>query len=216
VKRLRAKLTYANVAATLALFVALAGGTAYAANQLGKESVGTKELAKGAVTPAKLSKGAKNSLKGATGSQGSQGPKGDAGPKGEAGPRGETGLKGETGPAGPITGALPAGVTITGAFNLDDVAAAAGQRNGGAVSFILAPQTAPQVELISGAPSVHCPGSKEAPAAAAGWLCFYRATRQNVEEFEVNNFGTAGVEIFAKATAGGRFYIDGSWALTGD
>ena len=45
-KRLRARLTYANVIATLALFLALGGGAAYAAS-LGKNSVGTKQLKPG-------------------------------------------------------------------------------------------------------------------------------------------------------------------------
>ena len=215
-KRLRAKLTYANVAATLALFVALAGGTAYAADQLGKESVGTKQLAKGAVTPAKLSKAAKKTLTGAPGPRGTIGATGPQGAQGVPGPKGDAGSKGDTGPAGPITGALPAGVTITGVFNLDDVAAAAGQRNGGEISFGLAPKTEPEVELILASPSAHCPGTSEAPAAAPGWLCLYRATRSNVEEVELQKFGTYGIEIFAKATAGGRFYVDGTWALTGN
>jgi hypothetical protein len=39
-RRIRSKVTYANVVATLALFVAL-GGSAYAATQLPKNSVGT-------------------------------------------------------------------------------------------------------------------------------------------------------------------------------
>lgn len=57
-KRLRAHLTYANVVATLALFLVLAGGTAFAAkNLLPKNSVGTKQLKNGAVTGAKLKDG---------------------------------------------------------------------------------------------------------------------------------------------------------------
>jgi hypothetical protein len=81
--RLCSKLTYANVVATLALFVAVAGGTAFAATQLPKNSVGSKQIKKAAVTPAKLSKAAKSTLKGATGATGPQGPKGD---RGEPGP----------------------------------------------------------------------------------------------------------------------------------
>jgi hypothetical protein len=46
-------LTYANVIATLALFVALGGG-AIAASTLGKNSVGPKQLKKNAVTTAKI------------------------------------------------------------------------------------------------------------------------------------------------------------------
>ena len=56
-KRLRPRLTYANVIATLALFLALGGG-AYAATQLPKNSVGAKQLKKNAVTAAKIKDGA--------------------------------------------------------------------------------------------------------------------------------------------------------------
>lgn len=52
----RPKLNYANVIATIALFVAL-GGAAIAAG-LPKHSVGPKQLKKGAVTPAAIRKGA--------------------------------------------------------------------------------------------------------------------------------------------------------------
>lgn len=47
------RLTYANVTATIALFVAL-GGASYAAVALPANSVGTRQLRSGAVTPAKL------------------------------------------------------------------------------------------------------------------------------------------------------------------
>jgi hypothetical protein len=70
VARVHARLTYSNVIATLALFVAL-GGTGYAAATLRKNSVGTKQLKNGAVTTSKLHQGAitgskvaKNSLNG--------------------------------------------------------------------------------------------------------------------------------------------------------
>jgi hypothetical protein len=60
-KRFRPRLTYANVIASLALFVAL-GGSAVAA-QLAKNSVGPNQLKKGAVTAAKLKKQAVTSGK---------------------------------------------------------------------------------------------------------------------------------------------------------
>src|SRR5262249_53694672 len=47
-RSLRRRLSYANVAATLAVFVAL-GGSAYAGTQLKKNSVGPKQLKKNAV-----------------------------------------------------------------------------------------------------------------------------------------------------------------------
>lgn len=57
-RKLRAQLTYANVTATLALFIALTGGVAYAASQIAPKSVGASELRPGAVTANKLRKNA--------------------------------------------------------------------------------------------------------------------------------------------------------------
>ena len=97
---LHRKLTYANTIATLALFVAL-GGSSYAAFALPANSVGTKQLKKGAVTGAKVKPGSlkaedfsantKASLKGAKGAPGSQGPQGMQGLPGPAGAKGDTG-----------------------------------------------------------------------------------------------------------------------------
>jgi trimeric autotransporter adhesin len=52
------RLSYANVVSTLALFIALTGASAYAANQLAPKSVGAKQLRPGAVTAQKLRKNA--------------------------------------------------------------------------------------------------------------------------------------------------------------
>jgi hypothetical protein len=51
--RLRTRLTYANVIATIALFIAL-GGASYAATQLPRNSVGPKQLKREAVNGAKV------------------------------------------------------------------------------------------------------------------------------------------------------------------
>ena len=110
--RLRGKLTYSNVISTVCLFLLVGGGTAFAASQLGKESVGTNQLKKAAVTPAKLSAAAKAGMqgpqgpqgqqgqRGATGATGARGATGAQGPKGDTGPRGETGPKGDKGDPG--------------------------------------------------------------------------------------------------------------------
>jgi hypothetical protein len=52
-RAIRRRLTYANVVATLALFLALAGGTVYAA-RVAKKSVGPSQLKARAVTTAKI------------------------------------------------------------------------------------------------------------------------------------------------------------------
>jgi hypothetical protein len=86
VNRLRARLTYANVTATLALFVAL-GGTGYAAITLPRDSVGSKQVRSNAIRSGDIrnstiqtrdiSKRARAALRGA---QGPAGPVGPAGP----------------------------------------------------------------------------------------------------------------------------------------
>jgi hypothetical protein len=82
---------YANITATLALFLAL-GGTATAAATLERGSVGAREIAKDAVRSPEiqdetirlndLSRGTRRKLEGAQGAVGPQGPAGPAGPAG--------------------------------------------------------------------------------------------------------------------------------------
>ena len=96
--RLKAQLSYANVMATIAVFIAL-GGTSYAATQLARNSVGSAQIRSkavgsselrsravasskirsGAVTLSKLNRSTREALRG---SAGAQGPAGPAGPSG--------------------------------------------------------------------------------------------------------------------------------------
>jgi hypothetical protein len=62
-RRLRAKLTYANVISTLCLFLLLGGGAAVAASGLGKNTVGSKQVKKNAITTAKIKNAAVSSAK---------------------------------------------------------------------------------------------------------------------------------------------------------
>lgn len=107
-KRLRGKLTYANVMVTILAFVVLAGGTAYASEALlPRNSVGTKQLKPGSVTPRKLSKSAKLALTGDAGGQGAVGAQGAPGANGAAGAEGARGPAGPTGAAGTMETAEP-------------------------------------------------------------------------------------------------------------
>lgn len=90
-KRFRGRLTYSNVVSTLCLMLLIGGGTAYAATRLPRNSVGSAQLRKGAVTPAKLSGGAKGALTGPQGQAGNDGARGATGPQG---PNGDTGARG--------------------------------------------------------------------------------------------------------------------------
>ncbi|HZO07436.1 MAG TPA: hypothetical protein VFB52_13690 [Solirubrobacterales bacterium] len=62
-KRIGKRITYANVMSSLAIFLVLAGGTAFAASQLAKNSVGAKQLKSNAVTAAKIKKNAVTAAK---------------------------------------------------------------------------------------------------------------------------------------------------------
>lgn len=99
-RRIRSRMTYANVVASLALFIAL-GGVSYAAVKLPKNSVGVTQIKKSAVTGAKVKDG---SLTGADVKNRSLTADDFAGAvQGPAGPQGVQGLKGDVGPAGAAT-----------------------------------------------------------------------------------------------------------------
>jgi hypothetical protein len=105
---IRRRATYANVASTIALMIAISGGTAYAASHL----ITGKQIAKSTITSAnikshsllasnfkkgQLPAGAKGAT-GATGATGAAGPQGAAGPAGSAIAYGDLGLNGNGNP----------------------------------------------------------------------------------------------------------------------
>jgi hypothetical protein len=95
---------YADVAATLALMVAL-GGTSYAVTALPRNSVGAKQLKPDSVTSSKVLNGsllAKDFAKG-------QLPRGAAGATGAPGIQGQSGPQGLPGPVAVFTGHTPSG-----------------------------------------------------------------------------------------------------------
>jgi len=201
-KRLRGRLNYSNVMVTVLALIVLGGGTAYAATEvLPGNSVGTKQLKKEAVTPAKLSVAAKSALsgpqgqagpqgpqgqqgprgakgdqgeKGATGAKGDTGPKGDTGAKGDKGDTGDKGEKGERGEPGPAIQILPSGQTETGVW-----ATAAESENFAMAQINFFPRLSAGVPVANekympyeAAPTTECPGNEQ---AAPGYLCVYTA-----------------------------------------
>ncbi len=93
--------SYANVASTLALFLAL-GGTSFAVvTSLPAKSVGDKQLKAGAVTNAKVADGAITGAKIQDGTVAAADLAPGAAVSGPRGPRGIEGPQGERGPAGP-------------------------------------------------------------------------------------------------------------------
>jgi hypothetical protein len=218
---IRSKLTYSNVMVTILAVIVLGSGTAYAVTELPKESVGTKQLQRGAVTPAKLSAAARAAT---TGRRGATGPSGAQGPQG---PAGTTGKTGEPGPPGPLLETLPSGVTLRGNYAVAGVAEAQFDRALDEITFQIPLGSAPASHVIQNfaASTPECPGSAVNPEAAPGNLCLYENRHENVRPGSdcadsggiSGTCGTAtrfGATIFIEAEGKTSFFVEGTWAVT--
>jgi hypothetical protein len=225
--RMQERLTYANVVATIALFVALGGG-AYAAVKLPANSVGAKQLKRAAVTGKKIASGAITSAKVKDGSllkvdfAAGQLPRG---PAGAQGPRGDTGAKGDPGqlgPAGPFLDTLPAGKSVRGVFNFGADVTQANDLVFGDISFVFPFATTPNVIVVpvGGPTPAGCSGTAtNSPGAASGNVCLFQTDATNGSlsiipgSFADHRYGL-GMYAFAAGT--GTVHIVGNWVATGD
>jgi hypothetical protein len=189
---IRKRLTYANVAMTLALVFAMTGG-AYAAGKYlitSTKQIKPSVLAqlKGKTGPA----GAQGTA-GPAGQQGPAGPGGKEGPagKGERGEKGEKGEKGETGAAGQtgFTATLPSGKTLEGDWSLTQQSSGSIVSTGVSFGIPLAEAPVPHlvkangkellvakngtVDVVKEVTPTNCPGSAGEPKANPGDLCVY-------------------------------------------
>jgi hypothetical protein len=214
-RQLQRKLSYSNVIATLALFIALSGG-AYAATQLPKNSVGSKQLKKGAVTGAKVKKG---SLSAASFKPGQlpAGAKGAAGPKGEMGPAGRSALE-----------PLRSGETIHGTWSLSQYAEGGGFAQTSPTFPIPAPVPVNSAHVVVAGNDVEtgdgCTGSAAAPVAAPGFVCIYVANSSGTDL--AGGLGANGAIVDENANDGSRYgfmvflsgpgewLASGTWAYT--
>jgi hypothetical protein len=107
-------LTYANVMATIAVFIALGGG-AYAVTTLPKNSVTTVQVKNGSLLAQDFKKGELRAgpagPQGPAGAKGAQGDRGLGGPSGPPGATGDPGPKGDKGDPGAALGFADVGVT---------------------------------------------------------------------------------------------------------
>jgi hypothetical protein len=78
-----------------------------------------------------------------------------------------------------------------------------------------------QIVTSVGPTTAQCPGNVGAPSAAPGYLCVYESGISNLGIFAIcNSSGKCpgadpfGAEVFAHSTAAGRFFVDGTWAVT--
>jgi hypothetical protein len=192
------RVAHATVIAYLALFVALAGGTAYAAKHYLITS--TKQI--------------KPSVRKAL--------------HGSTGPTGPSGPGGATGPSGPLLTVLPSGKTETGVFDAEGTASGVGDLASASISFSIPLASAPTPTLVSSGTSASCPGSVAAPAAAPGQLCLYIGSQVNVAVVggaddaattdpisgDAASASPYGAGLFVNSAAAGNFYLMGTWAVT--
>jgi hypothetical protein len=158
--RIRQRLTYANVMATIAVFVAI-GGTSYAALTIGSpqvrnNSLRSADIRNGAIRSVDVrnrSLLARDFRRGQLprGAQGAPGPAGPAGPAGPQGERGEKGDKGDKGDAGEAATRLFAKVRKDGGLQYDR----------GAIASTMSPEYAYTVTFerdLTGCVAVAVPG----------------------------------------------------------
>lgn len=207
----RRHLSYANVAATLALVVAL-GGTSYATTQLGKGEVKGANLAKGSVTSPKVKNG---SLRAADFARGQL-------------PAGVQGPVGAQGPPGPFVTEVPSGRTVSGVWAVSiqrPTGLGDGARAWSAQSFpfpIRGPLEAHVGSSVSLPAACHV-GSDSVPAPDPGHLCVVEiggattgSPPVSPPSVTIGNVRTSGfrLELGSGTTAPGAYSRDGVWAAT--
>ena len=191
ISKFRKRISYTNVAVTLALLFAMSGG-AYAASHYVITS--TKQIKPSVLKTLKGQNGkngasGSNGATGPTGAAGAQGPQGPQGTPGEKGPQGIQGIQGKEGKPGipgetGFTETLPSNKTETGTWSAAPT---------GLLKLAIAPISfsIPLAAALSGEhcskkeepchvhyikneePTTECPGSVETPTALPGNLCVY-------------------------------------------
>jgi hypothetical protein len=218
--KLRAHLTYANVMATIAVFVAL-GGSSYAAITVTGKNVKNSSLTGKDVKNSSLTTSdVKNRSLLAVDFKAGQLPAGPMGPGGRAGSQG---AKGDQGAPGPLVGTLPSGKTLRGGFGAGNWSDAAGRIVEGSISypFPLASNVTRRLVQKGGTPPAECPGTVGNPQATAGNLCIFVSGSLGVGT--VGSYGSAdgdvdfrfGGDVFAHTTdAFSTAEFWGTWAVT--
>jgi hypothetical protein len=218
---------YSNVMSTIAVFIAL-GGASYAATQLPKNSVGTKQIKNGQVKHADIGKNAVTStdvkngsllsadfkagqlVAGAAGPQGLKGADGAQGPKGVAGSPGRSALT-----------PLGADETVRGVVGLDAEAPAATGDYRATASYPIPLSAVPAAFIVGDTPgSEVCTGTLTDPTAPAGTLCIYPAQAFNPDlgtnhHAVFTTAGKYGFRVSWSVSGSGDTYFYGSYAVTG-
>lgn len=195
----RRRLSYANVAASLALFLAVGGGTALAAHHYL------------VVSTSQIKPNVLRSLHGNRGYRGYRGYSGALGRTGASGPAGASGF----------TSTLPVGKSEVGTW-AGNVGSSASSPYYIPISFDIPLAGKPVTSFVGvgGASTAACPGSVAKPEAASGYVCIYEAhlTGVSIGALDPNTSGgTTGTNVYGTliSLTGSSGFGYGTWAVTG-
>lgn len=226
-KRIRTKLSYANVMATIAVFMVLTG-IGFAVAALPKKSVGKRQLKNGAVTSKKIRKNAVIASKIKTGAVGRSEIASGAVNTGKISNQSVTRAK-IADSAIPLLGTLRTGQTLRGTFNIGGGPGGAGVETHQGYSFQFPFNSAPTsgatnvIDLIANptGTTANCSGvsggNQQTPNAAAGQLCIYITGKSNLgaTPVELENNSRLGFGLVANSGGGaGEYLATGFWAAT--
>jgi hypothetical protein len=204
----RRKLSYANIAATLALVFSMSGGALAASHYLinSTKQINPKVLKQLRGYTGKRGATGPRGVRGATGAKGTAGAKGAKGAKGAAGAKGATGAMGPAGQS--ALSPLVSGQSESGDYGIRPANATTTGNIGESLTFPvpLAAGTPKWEVTATAAPTAHCPGPGR---AERGYLCFYSTERTGVAVPTVRD-----MEEVAKPAGTGRFGFDMTWSLT--
>jgi hypothetical protein len=232
--RFRSKLTYANVTATIAIFMVVTG-IGYAVARGGK--IGTRQIKNGAVNVKKLHKNAVNSSKIKDGAVGRSELANGAVGSGKISNSAVITKKLADGAVTtakvdpnslPFLSTLRTGQTLRGSFTVGGTSAGAGDKTDQGYFFqfpLVNAPTAPQVNVLDlvanpSATTASCPGvsggNQQTPNAANGQLCVYIAGKTNlgVTPVTLENTSRLGFGLAANSGAAGAYVATGFWAVT--
>jgi len=214
-----------NAVAYLALFVALGGTSFAAATVITGKNVKNSSLTGADVKNSSLT-GTDVKRQSLTPSDFKGSVQGDTGPQG---PKGDNGPPGASGLTGPVTGDLPSGVTVRGAYAVSYPDGDWGATNPAwtPISYGFRLPSDPTVNVVppGGPTTAGCSGTITSPQAAPGFLCIYRGfevgfgapgpNRQQDDGFSTaGGANTTGVFLGLAVTGTTLHLARGSWAVT--
>jgi hypothetical protein len=221
---MRRRISYANVAATLALVFSMSGGALAASHYIINS---TKQINPKVLKKLKGNTGLPGApgTAGAPGKEGQQGKEGGGGKEGAGGKEGKPGKEGKEGkegPAGPFPeGSAPSGITIRGNYG---VLGANGANGYSGISFGYTLASGPTINYIpaGGAVPTECAGGTvEMPEAKPGNLCIFEAfhfgAAAGAFDPATNSTSTAGrtgAVVYNTSSAGAASSAEGTWAAT--